>query len=200
MKINKQCRGQIYIKGEKEMGQCKCGIKQSYNKQKPHIPLGTPVDHPLISLHFKILNLLFSKHEKLFFYSNVAVFSVHYLFERSFQDIGPKILRNIWNPVPKPWLSTGQQCRFTARIKPVGNSYPLASMIKIEDVGKLRVYNSSHGLCLLCSIHPQNCSESMGKVLTGEHKNLDGSGYSPLELDGFQLLSWVGSENSWDIT
>lgn len=50
------------------------------------------------------------------------------------------------------------------------------------------------------SIYPQNCSESMGKVLPGEHKNLDGSGYNPLDLDEFQLLSWVGSENSWDIT
>lgn len=87
-----------------------------------------------------------------------------------------------------------------ARVKPVVNSYHFSSTLKLEDVDKLKAHSPPRGLWLLCSIHPQNRFECMGKVLPGEHKNLDWSGYGLLELDEFQLLTWMGSENSPDIT
>lgn len=90
--------------------------------------------------------------------------------------------------------------QFMARVESVDNSYHLSSMLKLQNVGKLRAHSPPHGLWLLCSIHPQNRPEYMGKVLPGEHKNLDCSGYSLLDLDDFQLLSWIGLENSPDIT
>lgn len=131
---------------------------------------------------------------------NVVIFSIHHLFVSSFQDIAPKILRNLWNPVSKLWLWHWAAMQLLAIIKPADNSYYLSSMLKLEDIGELRACSTPHGFWLLCSIHPQNLSECMGRVLPGECKNLDWSGYGLLDLDEFQLLSWIGSENSPGIT
>ena len=89
--------------------------------------------------------------------------------------------------------------QLTARIKPADNSYHLSSMLKLEDIGKLRAHRPPHGLWALCSIHPQNRSECMERCCQGNVKTLI-EVYSLLDLDEFQLLSWVGSENSPDIT
>lgn len=72
-------------------------------------------------------------------------------------------------------------------------------MLKLEDVGKWRPHSPPRGLWLLCTIHPQSCTECTGKVLPGERKNLDWSGYGLLDLDEFQVLPRIGSENSPDI-
>lgn len=73
-------------------------------------------------------------------------------------------------------------------------------MWKLGDVGKLRAHSPPYSVWLLCSIHPQNLSKCTGKVLPGECKNLNWNGYSLLDLGEFQLLSWLASENSPDIT